>query len=71
MKALGYLLLALGVLVLVVGGVRSSRQRTILAMGPFTTAATHPGNVPWSPIIGVVALVGGILVITSPKRHLA
>jgi hypothetical protein len=71
MKLFGAILLVLGALVLVYGGVSYSRQRTILDVGPFKATATEQKNVPLSPIVGSIALLGGILLVALPRKRLA
>lgn len=71
MKVVGFLLLVLGVLALVYGGISYSRQRTVLDVGPFKATATEQRNIPFSPIVGAIALIGGIVLLAVPKKRLA
>ena len=71
MKILGFALVVLGILALVYGGVSYSRQRTILDVGPFKATATEQKNVPLSPIVGGIALLGGIILLVVPRKRLA
>ena len=71
MKILAFALVTLGILVLVYGGISYNRQRTILDIGPFKATATEQKNVPLSPIVGGIALLGGILLLVVPKKRLA
>ena len=70
MKLVGFVLVVLGVLALVYGGISYNRERTVLDVGPFKATATEQKNIPLSPIVGGVALLGGIVLLTLPrKRH--
>lgn len=71
MKILGFLLVVLGALVLIYGGISYNRTRTVLDVGPFKATATEQKNVPLSPIIGGIALLGGILLLVVPRKPLA
>ncbi len=71
MKILGFLLVVLGALVLIYGGISYNRTRTVLDVGPFKATATEQKNVPFSPIIGGIALLGGILLLVVPRKPLA
>jgi uncharacterized membrane protein len=71
MKAIGFLLVVLGVLALVYGGVTYNRERTVLDVGPFKATATEQKNIPLSPIVGGIALLGGILLLMAPRKRLA
>jgi drug/metabolite transporter (DMT)-like permease len=71
MKILGFLLVVVGVLALVYGGISYNRQRTVLDVGPFRATATEQKNIPLSPIVGGIALLGGILLLAVPRKALA
>lgn len=71
MRSLGFVLVVLGVLALVYGGISYSRERTVLDMGPIKATATEQRNIPFSPIVGGIAIVGGLLLLLVPRRRLA
>ena len=71
MKVIGFALMVLGLLALVYGGVSYNRQRTVLDVGPFKATATEQRNIPLSPIVGGIALVGGVVLMTIPRKRLA
>ena len=71
MKVMGFILVVLGLLALVYGGISYSRQRTVLDVGPFKATATEQKNIPLSPIVGGIALLGGILLLAVPRKRLA
>jgi hypothetical protein len=71
MKFIGFVLLVVGVLALLYGGISYNRERTVLDVGPFKATATEQKNIPLSPIVGGIALVGGILLLAIPKKRLA
>jgi hypothetical protein len=71
MKFFGFVLVVLGILALVYGGISYSRQRTVLDVGPFKATATEQKNVPLSPIVGGIALLGGIVLLMVPRKRLA
>jgi drug/metabolite transporter (DMT)-like permease len=71
MKTIGLVLAILGVVVLVYGGISYNRQRTVLDVGPFRATATEQKNVPFSPIVGGIVLLGGILLLVVPRKSAA
>jgi hypothetical protein len=71
MKAIGFVLVVLGVLSLVYGGISYNRERTVLDVGPFKATATEQKNIPLSPIVGAIALLGGIALLVVPRKRLA
>jgi len=70
MKFMGFVLVVLGVLALVYGGISYNRQKTVLDVGPFKATATEQKNVPLSPIVGGIALIGGIVLLVAPRKRL-
>jgi uncharacterized membrane protein YidH (DUF202 family) len=70
-KTLGFLLVIVGVLALIYGGISYSRQKTIIDVGSFKATATEQKNVPVSPIVGGIAVIGGILLLVAPRKRLA
>ena len=69
MKLVGFILVVVGVLALVYGGISYNRQKTILDVGPFKATATEQRNVPLSPIVGGIALLGGIILLVVPRKR--
>jgi hypothetical protein len=71
MKAMGFVLLVLGILALVYGGISYNRQRTVLDVGPIHATANEQHNVPLSPIVGGITIVGGLLLMVIPRKRAA
>jgi hypothetical protein len=42
----------------------------VLDVGPFKATATEQKNVPLSPIVGGIALLGGVLLLVIPRKRL-
>lgn len=59
MKVTGVILLLVGLVALVYGGFRYTTQKKEVDMGPIQINKTEHHNVPISPLIGVVCIVGG------------
>ena len=71
MKILGFLLVVFGALALIYGGISYNRQRTVIDVGAFKATATEQKNVPLSPIVGGIALLGGVLLLVVPRKRLS
>ena len=71
MKAIGLLLLVVGLVALVFGGIDYSRQRTLLAVGPIKATTTEHKFVPLTPVVGSIVLLGGIALLVVPRRRFA
>jgi hypothetical protein len=71
MKISGFALLVLGIVALVYGGIHYSQQKKVIDLGPIQATATEQKNIPFSPIVGAIAILGGILLLATPRRRLA
>jgi hypothetical protein len=70
MRILGFVLVVLGALALIYGGISYSRERTVVDLGPIKATATEQRDIPFSPIVGGIALLGGALLLFLPRRRL-
>ena len=69
MKLVGIALVILGIVALVYGGIHYKDQKTVLEMGDFKATATEQKTIPISPVVGVIALIGGIALLMFDKRR--
>jgi len=68
MRAIALLLVVVGVVGLVFGGIGYSRQKTVFDFGGVRATATEHRTLPIAPILGIVALVGGVALLVAEKR---
>jgi uncharacterized membrane protein YidH (DUF202 family) len=62
-------LIALGIVSLAYQGIRYTTREKAIDLGPLQVTAERTHTIPLPPIVGVVALVGGIvLLVTGEKR---
>ncbi len=71
MKALGFLLVILGLLALVYGGIRFTRQNTVLEVESIRSTGLDPTTLPFQPLVAGIAIVGGLLLLLLPERRTA
>ena len=64
MKPIALLLVVVGIIGLVYGGISYNRQRTVFEFGGMKATATEHRNIPITPVIGLLALVGGVVLLT-------
>jgi uncharacterized membrane protein HdeD (DUF308 family) len=64
MKPLGIILLVIGVLALAYQGT----QKKVLDVGPIKATKEEHHTVPIPPILGALALIGGVVVLVSDRR---
>jgi len=70
MKLLAIGLIVLGVIALAYGGITyKSDQDTLLEVGDVKVTAEQKKTIPLPPILGVIALVGGIALLISQQRR--
>ncbi|HYR69317.1 MAG TPA: DUF3185 domain-containing protein [Candidatus Dormibacteraeota bacterium] len=69
MKLIGIALMILGIVSLVYGGIHYKDQKTVLEVGDFKATATEQKTIPISPVVGVIALIGGVALLMIDRRR--
>jgi hypothetical protein len=68
---IGIVLVVLGALALAFQGINYTRQEKVLDIGPIhATAETHK-RIPLPPVIGGLALIGGVVLLVAGARQKA
>ncbi|MEA3187756.1 MAG: hypothetical protein QOD99_1586 [Chthoniobacter sp.] len=65
---IGIILIVLGVIALAYQGFSYRQRETVLDLGPIHATAERERTVPIPPIIGIVAVVGGIVLLVSATK---
>jgi hypothetical protein len=65
---LGFALIVLGVIALAWGGISWTRQKKVLDLGPLQATTEEKKTIPLSPLLGVVALAGGVALVVLSRR---
>ena len=65
---IGIILIILGIAALAYQGITYTKKETILNIGPIHAEAERQHTIPLSPIIGVTAVVGGIVLLVAGSR---
>jgi uncharacterized membrane protein YidH (DUF202 family) len=68
-NVIGGLLVVVGLVSLLLGGFRWTQQKTVLDVGPVRATTEEHKAVPIPPVIGALALVGGIVLLVVPTRR--
>jgi uncharacterized membrane protein len=69
LKIVGIILIVLGIVALVFQGITYTTHKKVIDLGPIQATAEEKKTLPLSPILGGIALVGGIvLLITAGKK---
>jgi uncharacterized membrane protein YidH (DUF202 family) len=66
---IGIALIVLGLISLLMGGFRWTENKTVVDIGPVKATAEEHKALPIPPVVGALALVGGIVVLVVPTRR--
>jgi uncharacterized membrane protein YidH (DUF202 family) len=69
MKVTGLVLIVIGLIALAYGGITYTRREKVLDIGPIEATAERRETVPLPPVLGVVALAGGIVLMIVGARR--
>ena len=69
MKVTGLVLIVIGIIALAYGGITYTRREKVLDIGPIEATAERRETVPLPPVLGVVALAGGIVLMIAASRR--
>ncbi len=68
-KALGVILMVLGLFGLAWGGFRYTTREKVVDVGPIHATREKTHNVPLPPIMGAVALIGGFVLLVAGRKE--
>jgi hypothetical protein len=68
-RAAGFVLLVIGFIALLAGGISWNQTKTIVDIGPLKATTQERKTLPMSPVLGVIALVGGIALLAIPSKR--
>lgn len=66
---IGVLLIILGVLALAYQGINYTRHHDVVDMGPMHVTTETQERLPLPPILGAVALVGGVVLVFMGRKN--
>jgi uncharacterized membrane protein len=66
---LGFVLIILGVLALAYQGVHYTTHKRILDVGPIQATKEEHNTIPLPPIVGGLALIGGVILIATGRKE--
>jgi hypothetical protein len=68
MKPLGLILIVLGVIALMYQGFTYTTHKKVLDVGPIQATKEEHHSVPLPPILGALALIGGVVILVSDRK---
>ena len=68
MKIVGIVLIVLGAIALAYGGITYTSREKVLDIGPLEATAEREKTIPLPPVLGALALAGGIVLVIAGSR---
>ena len=68
MKMLGILLIAIGIVAFAYQGINYTTREKVVDIGPIHMSADKTRTLPLGPIVGVVALAGGVALLVMGNK---
>jgi uncharacterized membrane protein YidH (DUF202 family) len=68
-QIVGIALVVIGLVSLLLGGISWTENKTVIDLGPIEAHAEEHKTLPIPPVIGGLALVGGIMLLVVPTRR--
>ena len=68
MRIVGIVLIVIGVISLAVGGINYTSREKVLDIGPLEATAEREKTIPLPPLLGGLALVGGVVLLIAGSR---
>ena len=68
-RIVGLILVVVGIVVLVWGGVFWTDRDTVIDAGPLKVTTEEREGLPLPPVVGGIALIGGIVLLVAPARR--
>lgn len=68
MKPLGLILVVLGVVALIYQGFTYTTHKKVLDVGPIQATKEEKHSVPLPPVLGALALIGGVVILVSDRK---
>ena len=69
MRIIGMILIVIGIIALVFGGITYTRREKVLDIGPLQASTERQKTIPLSPVLGGLALVGGVALMIAGSRR--
>ena len=70
LKTIGIILIVIGVVALIFQGITYTTHKKIIDLGPIQATAEEKKTIPLPPVLGGIALIGGIaLLVVAGKKQ--
>jgi len=65
---IGIILIVIGIIALTMGGISYTKREKVIDAGPLQVSADKKESIPFSPILGGICLVGGIVLVIAGNK---
>jgi uncharacterized membrane protein YidH (DUF202 family) len=69
LKTIGIILIIIGIVALIFGGITYTKKEKVIDLGPIEATAKHEKTIPLPPILGAVALIGGVILLVAGGKR--
>ena len=69
LKTIGIILIVIGVVALIFQGITYTTHKKIIDLGPIQATAEEKKTIPLPPVLGGIALIGGIALLVVGKKQ--
>jgi hypothetical protein len=69
MRLAGIVLIVLGIVALAYQGITYTTYKKVLDIGPIQATKEEHNTIPIPPILGVLALIGGVVILATGRRN--
>jgi uncharacterized membrane protein YidH (DUF202 family) len=66
---IGAVLIVIGLIGLIWGGISYTREEKVIDFGPIEATAERRETIPVTPVVGGIALVGGIVLLVAGRKR--
>jgi uncharacterized membrane protein YidH (DUF202 family) len=67
-KLIGIILIVFGLVALAVGGINYTRREKVIDIGPITATAEKHESIPLPPLVGIAAVIAGVVLVATGSR---
>jgi uncharacterized membrane protein YidH (DUF202 family) len=68
MRIVGIVLIVIGVISLAIGGISYTRREKVIDLGPIEATAERQKTIPLPPLLGGLALAGGVVLLIAGSK---
>jgi uncharacterized membrane protein HdeD (DUF308 family) len=68
LKTIGIILIVIGIVALIFQGITYTTKEKVIDLGPIEATAEKEKTIPLPPVLGAIALIGGIVLLIAGSK---